>query len=205
MSSIVLPPSTAYFECFQAFHFPTVRVPVGFGHIVKLFHGRYFADWEKESDPDRRLYISPDFRNKVMSTFEPVVVSDLPEQQTVYCWRAPKPVPWSTLYTDFPQHGVAASKHQVAPWIRLQSLVFGGHRFSAPVVPKNDRGAVLYLGDAGVTKTDPSGATTKGTKRWLVQISHFSMIGQAVWTMGLAQKENDSSECPKDLVLLTFT
>ncbi len=201
-----IPPDTQYFTCTQAVCLPAVHVPTGFASTTKLFADGYFRNWEKlkTSDPSRSAYLSEAFRKSVLPALAPVVVSDISQEYAAYCWRVRSGVAitWETVYQDFPWHGVSQDKHQVVPWIFLQDLVFGWSGIPA-VIPRNDRGALLMLGDAGLSVLAPSGAISVGRTKALVQASYFASVGPTSWVLALPRKDQDTRPFPPDMTLIT--
>lgn len=200
-NAVKSPPDTEYFKCFRTGRFQSVHLPRGFGGL-KLCPDTFVRGWKGMSPPDQ-LYISAEFARKVQPTFEPVRISEAPSGLAFFCWRPLNAsVSWKRLYQDFPKRGIAPNDHQVTPWLSLQELAFGWKEQQC-IVPKNDKGAFLMLGDAGVTKTTPTGATTKGVNRFLVQLGHYAMLSAPTWTLGLPGNEGSDRFLPEDSVIIT--
>ena len=205
MALSTTPPDTQYFRCFQVVPFPLISLPRGFG-AIKLCPDTYFRNWENASNPEESVYVSREFRTKILhDCFEPVTMSAAGRHQAAFCWRVISPVSWETVYQHFPSsHGIAPADHQVVPWLRLQDLAFGWAN-SPRIVPKNDRGALLMLGDAGIAKLPPphGGACAVGTYQCLAQLSYFAMISKKSWVITLPDNERNDRLCPPDMVFLT--
>ncbi len=206
MASIILPPDIKGFRCVQAFALPQISAPPGKEHVIKkFFASSYFSNWERETSPAQRLYVGSAVKSNVVGTLEPVVIAEAPKKLVVYCWEAIAPVTWQWVYQYFPLHGLRPADYQVIPWFHLRNLVFGWPGFSGrAVVPQNDRGALFWMGDAGVNKATVTGAFEKGTKKWLVQLSYSAMVSTPIWNLVLPEQEGNSrNDCPTGTVLLT--
>lgn len=198
------PPDTAYFTCTQVALLPTARVHRGC--VIKLFPTTYFGAWsKKENDPGDRLDISAQVSRLVLPTLDLIEVTHVPVRRSVYCWRSRTDVPvtWGDVYRSFPRHGVKPDDHQVAPWQHLQELVFGWNSVPA-IIPRNDRGALLMLGDAGLQKPTPTGKTIRGTDKFLVQLSFFTPLSSPTWALGLPNKETSDQLLPADMTIITI-
>lgn len=198
------PPDTTYFTCKQVIPLPSARVHRGC--TTKLFPTTYFSAWsKKELDSSVRLDVGSQVSRLVLPTLDPVEVTHVPMRRAAFCWqpRSGVPVTWGDVYRNFPRHGAKPDDHQVAPWEHLQELVFGWDSVSA-IIPRNDRGALLMLGDAGLQKPTPSGATTKGRDRFLVQLSYFAPVSVATWVLGLPNKETSDQLLSTDMSIITI-
>lgn len=205
MASIILPPDTKGFRCVRGFELPQVCSPAGKEHIIKkLFAPGYFSSWEKDPDPIHRLYVGSAVKSRVVSVLEPVVIAEAPKKLVVYCWEAMAPVTWEWVYQHFPMHGLRPADYQVVPWFHLRNLVFGWPGSGQSVIPKNDRGALFWLGDAGVNKITATGTRIRGTEKWLVQIGYSAMVSSPIWNLVLPEQQgNNRDDCPVGTAFLT--
>ncbi len=197
------PPDTAYFTCKQVVLLPSGRVHRGI--TAKLFPSTYFSAWSrKELTPDLRLDIGTRVSRLVLPTLDPVEVTHVPVRRAAFCWRPRQgvPVTWGDVYRSFPRHGVKPDDHQVTPWQYLQELAFGWDSVPA-IIPRNDRGALFMLGDAGCDKPTPSGAMVRGKEKFLVQLSFFTPVSVATWTLGLPDRETSDQILPPDMTIIT--
>lgn len=195
--------STAQFECRRAIPLSRHRVPKGCR--LKLLPDTFFRTWRGKSVHDSsRVYLSTEFSQRIVRALEPEMLDDNPVRQAAYFWypRSGVQVTWGDVYRYFPVHGPRADDHQVIPWRYLQELVFGWGDVAAPI-PRNDRGALFMLGNAGQPVTSPSGAITIGTLKFLVQCSFFAMVGPATWVLAMPNLESSDLILPADMIIIT--
>ncbi len=204
MSQPVAPPDTAHFTCVAVHILPVIQVPSGFGQALKLCPDTYFRHWTAESDPRNKVYTTVGFKSSVQRYLDPVVLSGSPIRHVVYCWakRPNVTVTWEMVYASFPKHGPRSDIHQVVPWQYLRQFATGWYG-RAPIVPRDEHGVVLIMGDAGCSKPLPTGGTTTGTVKELAQLEYSAMVGAPTWNLSLPNRCGDPRSFPDGARILT--
>lgn len=200
--ALLTPADTMRFRCMGAVPFPMSQLP--HGCVVKLSPDSYFRKWRIDTSPADRVYLSTDFSRLVIPVLESVCIDHNPVRQAAYTWMPQQSatVTWREIYEHFPAHGPKASDYQVVPWCCLQQLVFGWGTV-APIIPRNSQGALLMLGNAGLSVASPSGVTSRGTSKFLVRLSHFPMLGPSTWVLAIPGLEDSDQRLPTDMVIVT--
>lgn len=203
MPQPVAPPDTPYFTCVAVHSLPVIQVPPGFGQALKLCPDTYFRHWTAD-DPTKKAYMTAGFKSGVQRHLDPVALTGLPIRHVVYCWakRPGIPVTWETVYTAFPKHGPKSDAHQVVPWQYLRQFVTGWYGRAA-IVPKDEHGVVLMMGDAGCSKPLPTGGATTGKVKELVQLEFSAILGAPTWNLSLPKRNGDSRSFPDGARILT--
>lgn len=199
----LVPSDTIYFTCTGVTPLPTARVPRGCS--VKLSPETYFRAWSRVVDSQSQVYLGADFSRLVLPNLEPVMVNHELVRRAVFSWR-PRPnvsVTWGDVYKNFPVHGSKADDHQVVPWQHLQELVFGWASVSA-VIPRDAQGALFMMGNAGLPVSTPSGATVRGSSKFLVQCGFFATVGPATWVLGLPNRESSDQLLSPNTTVITI-
>ncbi len=203
--TILIPSPQGGFECISATLLPEIRVPSGTAEMCKIYPGRYFDLWSHHPDPHSRVDLSGGFRGEVLSSLGEVLLGDIPKQ-AVYVWRMQTPLAWSDVYRLFPRYQGPGKKPQVVPYYRLRDLALGWADMQQPLVPMNDVGVLLRLGNAGISQPGPTpGAPNQvGQVSRLVQLSHYVAVNTRRWNLSLPKKESDGGHlCPENMLFVT--
>ncbi len=200
--TIILPPETTHFTCFQGICLPTITPPATPEACRKLYPEQYFQSWLHDPVRENRVYIWQDFW-RLIRLLEPVTYKSIP-LAVAYCWRAKAPLTWAEVYREFPQHGQKSQWRSLTPWYYQRHLALGWDGLKVPLVPKTETGALMYMGDEGLEKYVPNQAKQVGTQRILVHLGFYATVRSPVWNFSVPAKELcENSLCPPETVLLT--
>lgn len=209
MSNIVLPDDWGDFTCREAYEFPPIAVPRGTSSQIKIYPRRYFEDWKRMGMVSDGAPHIDKFISAMQSVLYEPLLADIPRQR-VYVWGARTVVSWQYVYQNFPKnhfrgHPKEPSSYQVVPFYRLQELCLGWSGLANTIVPKNSTGALMFLGNDGITLPDPNRGrnTTVGKDRRLVGASHYATSYVKTWHLELPERHGDDRPCPDGMVFLT--